>query len=143
MSVTLPPQELPQEGAEDASEASQAALWHETSRSGWREWLMQACYAKFNLEDASMVRMQKVWKAVLVVAVAMGIGASEGVEPRQSGKAAQHQSNHPQVDERFAGVLLSLIVLGQAALSAQPRQRPFHDPALGLDDEPPVLVRTL
>ncbi|WP_373691742.1 hypothetical protein, partial [Hyalangium versicolor] len=39
----------------------------------------------------------------------------EGVEARHSGKAAQHQSDHPQVDEGFGRLLFSLVVSGQAS----------------------------
>ena len=59
-----------------------------------------------------------------------------GVEPRHSGKAAQHWPDHAQIDERFAGFPLSLVVSGQTPFSIQPPERALHDPALGMDHEP-------
>jgi hypothetical protein len=49
----------------------------------------------------------------------------DAVEVGQSGEAAEHETNHAQMDECLGGFLLALIVLGQAPLAVEPPQGAF------------------
>ena len=51
------------------------------------------------------------------------------------GQAPQHDADHGETDEGHDGARVSLEVARQAAVVADPRERTFHDPALGQDDE--------
>ena len=47
----------------------------------------------------------------------------------------QHQPSHRHLNQIFAGLDFALVILTQAAKPINPGQRPFHDPALGLNDK--------
>jgi hypothetical protein len=51
------------------------------------------------------------------------------------GQAPQHDADHGETDEGGDGARVSLEVARQAAIAADPRERAFHDPSLGQDDE--------
>src|SRR5258706_2651034 len=50
-------------------------------------------------------------------------------------KSAQHQADHGDVDERFAGRAQPLIILAQPAVLPLPSKRPFHYPPAWEDPE--------
>ena len=67
---------------------------------------------------------------LLYVSVAVNIGRCVA-----AGKPAQRQARRRQLDERLAGLHHALIVLGQPAVAAQPREAPLDDPAARLNAE--------
>ena len=69
-----------------------------------------------------------------------GSRSLEGVEQEQSGKAAEHEPRHAQMNEGFGGLLLALVVLRQTPLAIEPTEGALDNPALGLDDEALVFV---
>ena len=50
---------------------------------------------------------------------------------------------HCPVDHGFAAVGERLVVLAQSAVAAEPRERAFHNPTLGQDDESGAVAQTL
>ena len=51
------------------------------------------------------------------------------------GQASEHDTDHGEADEGGNGAGVSLEVARQAAVAADPCQRPLDDPTLGQDDE--------
>src|SRR5258706_10892838 len=49
---------------------------------------------------------------------------------RPASKACYQHANHGQLDERFAGLHLPLVVFAHSAAPRDPRKRAFEDPAL-------------
>jgi hypothetical protein len=58
------------------------------------------------------------------------------------GTAPEHDADHGEVDEGCGLSSVSLVVAAEAAVAADPSQRPLHDPALGQDHEM-MEIRTL
>ena len=50
-------------------------------------------------------------------------------------EAVEHQTDHGEGDHRFGDLRQLLVVLGQAAPSAEPAERSFNDPSAGEHDE--------
>lgn len=46
-------------------------------------------------------------------------------------KPLEHQVDHGDVDESFAGFSWRLVVFAQPAIAIKPREGPFHHPAMG------------
>ena len=51
------------------------------------------------------------------------------------GQAPEHDADHREPDEGGDGAGISLEIARQAAIAADPRERPFDNPAFGQDDE--------